>query len=109
MQPIWRKTVAFGIVAVFRNEWGRVYGLKEIGNRKSWYRWQTPDGKRHRFAKDAIAYLDGKELARLAAKVRERQEAEAAWQERREKKMQAALDRLTEHWHIRKEEEWQAA
>jgi len=67
MKPINR----VGIVAIFRNEFGRRYGLKEIGNRKSWHRWQTPDGKRHRFAKDACAYLDGLTLKKKAQEVRE--------------------------------------
>lgn len=64
MKPIYRKMTERGIVAVFRNEWGRWYGVIEIGTRKSWYRWMTPDGRRFRFAKDAVAYLDGQQLLR---------------------------------------------
>lgn len=102
MRPIYRNEDT----AVFRNERGRLFGLREIGDRKSWYRWQTPDGKRHRFAKDACAYLDGQQLKRdvalhLAAKaLRERREREEV--QRREQKWAGSFRRLATAWSTRK-------
>ena len=53
-----------GRIVTYRNDWGRTFGLREIGHRKSWHRWQTPDGRKFRFVKDAVAYLDGLQLKR---------------------------------------------
>lgn len=96
-----------GTIAIIRNEFGRCYGLREIGNRKSWYRWQTQDGKRHRFAKDACAHLDGRELAKVAAQIRERAEIQARRGAEVERATMSALAKIANAWGARVEIERQ--
>jgi hypothetical protein len=96
-----------GTIAIIRNEYGRCYGLREIGNRKSWYRWQTQDGKRHRFMKDALAHLDGRELAKLANQIRERAEIQARREAEAERVTMSALAKIANAWGARVEIERQ--
>jgi len=48
---------------------GRTYGLRVIGGENSHNRYRTPDGKKHRSIKGAVAHLDSVRRQKLVYKV----------------------------------------
>jgi ribosomal protein L35 len=80
------------MVAKYRNENtgvfqvdGRLIGLREIGTRKSWFRWRVPGGEKFRSAKAALSHIQ--------------QQIE----ESEKRRVTYALTVLSKRWHARLE------